>query len=76
MKDLTLEQRLALFLYSLKRDSNYAIKAHSMTLTFNTGHPETARLNDIANDFSRYVNKDPELGECFDTAREVLGEVR
>ena len=70
---LTIEQTMALYLYSKKRDQEYPIiQKPSISLIINTAHPHSPRLYDIAGDFSRYVGKDPLLAECYDTAREAL----
>jgi len=41
-------------------------------IIINTGHPHSPKMNDIAGDFDRYVQKDLLLAACFDAAREVL----
>jgi len=70
---LSVEQSLALFLYSRKRDQEYPlIDRPSVAMIINTAHPHSPRMYDIAEDFSRYVGKDPLLAECYDMARHAL----
>lgn len=70
---LSLEQALALYLYSQEMDKGYpSLDFPSISLNMNTAHPHSARIYDVASDFSRYIEKDSLLQECYDTARTVL----
>jgi hypothetical protein len=71
--DLSAEKSLALYLYAKERDKEHrGLQKSSVMIIINTGHPHSPKMNDIASDFDRYLQKDLLLAACFDAAREVL----
>lgn len=90
-KQLTYAQSLAVFLYGKAKDKVREDKmALAMEIQekmqrgerlyeysyYFTSHPLFPRLYDIAGDFTRYLEKDRSLAECYTVARSLIfGEI-
>lgn len=86
-QQLTYAQILAVFLYGKAKDKPPREKAALAReiqkrmqrgeqlqeyLCCCTSHPQFPRLYDIAGDFSRYVEKDRRLAECYNVSRGLI----